>query len=215
MTQPTKASVFFQTAYEGRYTWDANFPGYTADVQLIQGEEVYTGEIIINCDLSIKVTGIADEQIQEGIYIQLQDVVIHRQHSSFEQSHGKCEFILGETDATGAVEILVKSDTVDSYYKIREGKISQVRRAIARNAFVIDTHENFDTGAGYIPSRYDATFRNSKTDEVTSVLKFEDTYEKFGDYYLMTKQVVHEYQNSDRATTEFRYSNIRLLGPRT
>jgi hypothetical protein len=212
MTEPTTASVLFQTAYEGRYTWDAKFPGYSADVQLVQDAEVYTGKISINRDLSIEVTGIADEQVQEGIYIQLQDVVIHRQNSSFEQSYGKCEFTLGETDETGAVEVLVTSDSVDSQYKIRGGEIWQVSRAIARNAFVIDTHENFDTGAGYIALRYEATCRNSKTNEVTSVLKFEDTYEKFGDYYLLTKQVVHEYQDGDRSTTEFSYSNIKLLG---
>lgn len=212
MTEPTTARVLFQTAYEGRYTWDTNFPGYSADVQLVQGTEVYTGKISINRDLKIEVTGIADQEVQEGIYIQLQDVVIHRQHSSFEESHGECKFTLGDTDETGAVEVLVTSDSVDSYYKIRGGEICQVSRAIARNAFVIDTHENFDTGAGYIALRYDATFRNSKTDQVLSVLKFEDTYEKFGDYYLLTKQVVHEYQDGDRTATEFSYSNIKLLG---
>ncbi len=212
MTDQTTASVLFQTAYEGRYTWDANFPGYSADVQLVQGAEVYIGKISINRDLSIEVIGIADEQVQEGIYIQLQDVIIHRQHSSFEDAYDKCEFMLGETDETGAVEIIVKSDSIDSHYKIRSGEIYQVRRAIARNAFVIDTHENFHTGTGYIALRYDAVFRNSQTDEVTSVLKFADTYAKFGDYYLMTKQVVHEYQDGDRSTTEFSYSNIKLLG---
>ncbi|AFY35304.1 DUF3386 domain-containing protein [Calothrix sp. PCC 7507] len=212
MTDQTTASVLFQTAYEGRYTWDTNFPGYSANVQLVQGTDVYTGKISINRDLSVEVVGIANEEVQEGIYIQLQDVVIHRQHSSFEESYGKCEFTLGETDETGAVEIIVKSDSGDSHYKIRGGEIYQVSRAIARNAFVIDTHENFHTGAGYIALRYDAVFRNAKTDEVTSVLKFEDTYEKFGDYYLLTKQVVHEFQDGDRSTTEFSYSNIKLLG---
>ncbi|MBW4645526.1 MAG: DUF3386 domain-containing protein [Goleter apudmare HA4340-LM2] len=212
MTDPNTASVLFQTAYAGRYTWDANFPGYSADVQLVQGTQTDTGIIRINRNLSIEITGIADEEVQEGIYTQLQDMVIHRQNSSFEQTHDKCEFTLGNTDAIGVVEIIVKSESLDSHYKIRGGEICQVSRAIARNVFVIDTHESFQTGAGYIATRYDATFHNAKTNEVISVLKFEDTYEKFGDYYLLTKQVVHEYQDSDRSTTEFRYSNIKLLG---
>lgn len=212
MTDQKTASVLFQTAYEGRYTWDANFPGYSADVQLVQGGEVYTGKMRINPDLNIEVTGIADEQVQEGIYIQLQDMVIHRQHASFADTHGQSEFTLGETDETGAVAVTVKNDSLDTHYKIRDGEIYQVSRAIARNAFVIDTYENFQTGTGYIATRYDATFRNAKTNEVTSVLKFADTYEKFGNYYLLTQQVVHESQDHDYSTTEFRYSNIKLLG---
>jgi hypothetical protein len=215
MTHPTTARELFQTAYESRYTWDENFPGYSADVQLIQGDEVYTGKIRINHDMSVEVTDVGDEQVREGIYTQLRDIVTHRKRNSFEQSHGKHEFNLGERDSTGAIEILVKGDSMGSNYKIRGREISQVSRVMGRMAFVIDTHESVDTNSGYIASRYDAVFRNAKTDEVTSVLKFEDTYEKIGEYYIMTKQVVQEYKDGNRTTTEFSYSNIKLLEPAT
>jgi Protein of unknown function (DUF3386) len=215
MTVQTTPRELFQTADESRYTWDENFPGYTADIQLIysstgQGSEVYMGKISINRDLSIEVTGVAEKQVQEGIYTQLQDTVTHRKRASFEQNHSQHEFSQGETDATGAVKILVKDD-MDSTYKIRGKEICQVSRVMGRMAFVIDTHESLDTGFGYIASRYDAIFRNIKTNEVSSLLKFEDTYEKIGDYYLMSKQVVQEYKDGESSTTEFSYSNIKLL----
>jgi hypothetical protein len=215
MTHPTTARELFQTAYESRYTWDENFPGYSADVHLVQGDEVYTGKIRIDHDMSVEVTGVADEQVQEGIYTQLRDIVTHRKRNSFMQSHGKHEFNLGQEDATGAIEILVKGDSMGSNYKIRGREICQVSRVMGRMAFVIDTHESIDTGSGYIASRYDAIFRNAQTNDVTSVLKFEDTYEKIGEYYIMTKQVVQEYKDGNRTTTEFSYSNIKLLEPVT
>jgi Protein of unknown function (DUF3386) len=211
MTVAKTARELFQTAYESRYTWDKNFPGYSADVQLMQGSDVYTGQIRINHDFSVEVTGIADEQIQEGIYTQLLDTVTHRQGSSFEESHGKHEFLLGDTDATDAVEILVQGDSMGSNYKIRGKEICQVSRVMGRMAVVIDTQENLDTGSGYIPSRYDAIFRNSKTNEITAMLKMEDIYEKIGDYYVMTKQIVQDYKDGVATTTEFSYSNIKLL----
>ncbi|MBR8833074.1 MAG: DUF3386 domain-containing protein [Stigonema ocellatum SAG 48.90 = DSM 106950] len=213
MTHQTTARELFQTAYESRYTWDENFPGYSADVQLVKGNDVYTGTIRINHDLSVEVTGIADEQVQEGIYTQLRDIVTHRKRSNFEQSHGKHEFSLGQQDPNGAVEILVKGDSMGSNYKIRGREICQVSRVMGRMAFVIDTHETIDTGFGYIASLYDAVFRKAQTDEVTSVLKFEDTYEKIGNYYIMTKQVVQEYKDGERTPAEFIYSNIKLLEP--
>ncbi|MDF5728788.1 MAG: DUF3386 domain-containing protein [Rhizonema sp. PD38] len=213
MTHLSTARELFQTAYESRYTWDENFPGYSADVKLVQGDEVYTGRIKINHDMSVEVTGVADEQVQEGIYTQLRDIVTHRKRNAFEQSHGKHEFSQGQEDSTGAVEILVKGDSMGSNYKIRGKEICQVSRVMGRMAFIIDTHKSLDTGSGYIASRYDALFRNSKTNEVTSVLNFEDTYEKIDGYYIMMKQVVQEYKDGSRTATEFSYANIKLLSP--
>ncbi|MBD2384103.1 DUF3386 domain-containing protein [Cylindrospermum sp. FACHB-282] len=223
MTVQTTAGVLFQTAYESRYTWDENFPGYSADVQLLQGDEVYTGKIRINHDLSVKVTDVRDAEVEEGIYIQLQEMVTHCKRSDFQQSYGKFEFILGEIDKSGVVEILVQGDSINSHYKIRDQEICQEIRVMGRMALVINTHENFNTGAGYIASRYDAVFRDSKSNQVNSVLKFADTYQKVGDYYIMTKQVVQEYQECANDTpaqealsiTEFNYSNIKLLEPVT
>ncbi|BAZ32907.1 hypothetical protein NIES4074_54140 [Cylindrospermum sp. NIES-4074] len=216
MTVQKTAGVLFQTAYESRYTWDENFPGYSANVQLLQGDQVYTGKIRINRDLSVEVTDIADVEVKEGIHIQLQEIVTRCQRSDFQQSYGKFEFTECETNETGVVEILVKGDSIDSHYKIREQEISQEIRVMGRMALVIDTHENFDTGSGYIASRYDVVFRNSQTNQVNSVLKFADTYEKVGDYYIMTKQIVQEYEegvSSAQSITEFSYSNITLLAP--
>lgn len=213
MTEQTSARELFRAAYENRYTWDQNFPGYSADVQLKQGDEVYTGKVRINRDLSVEVTGIEDEQVQESIYTQLRDVVTHRKRSAFDQAHGKSEFSLGDRDQTGAVEIRVKGDAMGSNYKVRGSEISQVSRVMGRMAFVIDTHETLDTGAGYVATRYDAVFRNPQTNEVTQVLNFKETYDKIGDYYVMTQQIVQAYQQGKRTVTEFNFSNVKLLEP--
>ncbi|WP_152964757.1 DUF3386 family protein, partial [Limnoraphis robusta] len=34
MTESTNARDLFKAAYEHRYTWDSNFPGYSADIEL-------------------------------------------------------------------------------------------------------------------------------------------------------------------------------------
>ena len=212
MTQ-TNARELFRAAYENRYTWDENFPGYSADVQLKQGNEVYNGKIRINRDMSVEVTGIDDEQEQESVYTQLRDVVTHRKRSQFDQAHGKNEFNLGKSDETGAVEILVKGDAMGSNYKIRGTEICQVSRVMGRMAFVIDTQESLDTGNGYVSTLYDVVFRNPQTDEVTKVLKFNDTFQQIGDYYVMSNQVIQSYENGERITTEFNFSNVKLLEP--
>jgi hypothetical protein len=213
MTEQKSARDLFRAAYENRYTWDENFPGYSADVEIKQGDEVYTGKVRINRDLTVEVTGIEDEKVQESVYNQMRDIVTHRKRSSFEKAHGKSEFSLGEEDHTGAVEILVKGDAMGSNYKVRGTEICQVSRVMGPMAFTINTKESLDTGEGYVSSAYNAIFRSSKTGDLKGKREFEETYEKVGDYYVMTRQVVHALEEDTRITTEFNFSNIKLLEP--
>ena len=209
------ARDLFKAAYENRYTWDANFPGYNADVQIKQDDEVYSGKIRINRDLSVDVEGIEDETVKESVYTQLRDIVTHRKRSQFEQAHGKNEFTLGASDHTGATESLVKGDSMGSNYKIRGTEICQVSRDMGRMAFVIDTQESLDTGNGYVSSRYDVVFRNPQTNEITRTMKFKDTFEPVGDYHIMTNEAIEIYENETRTTTGFSFSNVKLLEPVT
>ncbi|KKD37223.1 DUF3386 domain-containing protein [Limnoraphis robusta] len=215
MTESTNARDLFKAAYEHRYTWDSNFPGYSADIELKQGSEVYNGQIRINPDMSAEITGIEDEEVKQSVYTQLRDIITHRKRTSFEDSHGKNSFSFGEKDETGAVEILVQGDSMGSNYKVRGDQICLVSRVMGRMAFVINTHESLDTGEGYAASHYDAVFRNPQTNEIMRELEFEDKFEKIGDYYVMTRQVVHSKENGTVTTTEFNYSNIKLLEPAT
>lgn len=213
MTEQKSAREVFRAAYENRYTWNENFPGYGADVEIKQGDEVYTGKVRINSDLTVEVTGIEDEKVQESVYNQMRDIVTHRKRSQFEKAHGKNEFSLGESDATGAVEILVKGDAMGSNYKVRGSEICQVSRVMGPMAFTINTNDSLDTGEGYVSTGYNAIFRDAKTGNLKAKREFEETYEKVGGYYVMTRQAVHAIEGDNRITTEFNFSNIKLLEP--
>lgn len=215
MTKTTNARDLFQAAYENRYTWDQNFPGYAADVELKQAGEVYTGKIQINRDFSVEVSEIQDPEVKESLYTQLRDVVTHRKRNTFEKAHGANSFSLGETDGSGAVEILVQGDAMGSNYRVRDNQISLVSRVMGRMAFVIHHKASLDTGEGYISSHYTAVFRNPQTNEVLRQMEFEDTYEKIGSYYVMTRQVVHIHAEGQTTTTEINFSNVKLLQPVT
>ena len=135
----------------------------------------------------------------------MRDVITHRKRNTFENAHGKSTFTLGEEDASGAVEILVKGDSMGSNYKIRGTEISQVSRVMGPMAFVINTNESLDTGEGYISTGYNAIFRDSKTNDLN---------EKLGKYYVPKHQVIESIDpNQDTITTEFIFSESKLLEP--
>lgn len=212
MTYTQTAQDLFRTAYENRYTWDENFPGYTADLKLTQGEEIYTGKIKVKADFSTEVTGIDDEKITESVTYQLKDIVTHRQRNSFEKTHGKNSFSFGEKDETGAIEILVSGNAMGSKYKVREKEICQVYRVMGAMAFYINTHSIFETEEGYVPITYDAVFLDAKTQEVKGERKFQEGYTKIGNYYLPSVQKIESIdQNQENITTIFEFSNFELM----
>ena len=213
MTDNT-AQQRFRAAYENRYTWDSDFPGYTSKLELKQGDEVYTADIKVDRDLSVEVSGIEDEKVAESVYNHMRDVITHRKRNTFEKAHGKSTFSLGEEDNTGAVEILVKGDSMGSNYKIRGTEICQVSRVMGPMAFVINTNESLDTGEGYISTGYNAIFRDSKTNELKAKREFDESYEKLGKYYVPKHQTIESIDpNSDKIITEFIFSQTKLLEP--
>jgi hypothetical protein len=213
MTEPQNARELFKAAYENRYTWDKNFPGYTADIRLQQGDEVYTGTVRINPNLSVEVTGVDDEKAKEDILNQLREIAIHRVRRTFEESHGKNTFDFGETDETGAVEILVSGKAMGDRYKVRNNEVCLVHRHIHGIVVTINTFSSLDTGEGYLSHRYDSVYHDVKTGELKGASQFEDSYEKVGDYYIMTRRSLHSEQDGKPMTTEFSFSNVKLLQP--
>jgi Protein of unknown function (DUF3386) len=204
----------FRAAYEQRYTWDSNFPGYKTKLELKQGDETYTAEIKVNSDLSVEVSGIEDEKVAESVYNHMRDVITHRKRNTFENAHGKNNFTLGEEDSTGAVEILVKGDSMGSNYKIRGTEICQVSRVMGPMAFVINTNESLDTGEGYIATGYNAIFRDSKTNDLKAKREFDESYEKLGKYYVPKHQTIESIEpDAVKITTEFIFSQSQLLEP--
>ncbi len=225
-----QAQELFRAAYENRYTWDSDFPGIEADVAVTLNGNSRTGAARINPDLSVEVTMSVPQTIerttklpsgeektvtvdegQEWLTNQLKDVVTHRKRKTFEEAHGKSGFSLGASDDTGAVEIMVTGDSMGSNYKVRDKQISMVSRVMGRIGFVINHLAKLDTGEGYISTAYSAVFRNPQTDEIVRQAKFDETYKKIGNYYFMTKQVVHSNEQSEQKTYEIEFSHIRLL----
>ena len=204
----------FRAAYENRYTWDSDFPGYSTKLELKQGEEVYTADIKVSSDLTVEVTGIEDEKVAESVYNHMRDVITHRKRNTFENAHGKSTFSLGEEDNSGALEILVKGDSMGSNYKIRGTEICQVSRVMGPMAFVINTNESLDTGEGYISTGYNAIFRDSKTNDLKAKREFKESYEQVGKYYVPKHQVIEAIDpDGNTIATEFAFSESKLLEP--
>jgi Protein of unknown function (DUF3386) len=214
MSDRIEARELMRAAYENRYTWDKNFPGYTADITLKRGNEVFTGKAKVNPDLSAEVLEVENEEVKKEIHGQLWETAVHRVRRSFDDTHSKNTFNYGATDETGAVELLLGGKSEGDRYKIRNNEVCHVHRHIHGVVVTIDTFSSQDTGEGYLSHRYDSIYHDPKTGEAKGGRSvFEDSYEQVGNYYVLTSRIIETEENGEKVTREFGFSNIKLLEP--
>jgi len=212
MTVTQDARELMRAAYENRYTWDHNFPGYTADVQFDWNGTTYNGQVRVNSNLSTEVTGIEDEAAKKLVAGQLQEIAIHRIRRSFEDTHAKNTFDLDETDETGAVKLLVGGKSSGDYYKIRDNEVVLVHRHIHGVVVTINTFTSHQTESGYLSHTYDSVYHDPETGtQKGGKSVFEDNYTKVGDYYILTQRTIRTDEKSD--VQDFSFSNVALLQP--
>lgn len=207
----TSARDLLRAAYENRYTWDKNFPGYTADITYKLDDQVFTGKIRVNANLQGEVFDIADEQAQKVIHNQIWEIAIHRIRRSFEESHGENTFSYGNTDENGAVEILVGGKSAGDRYKLHNNEVTLVHRHIHGVVVTINTFSSHQTGEGYLSHRYDSVYHDPKTGEQKGgKSEFEDEYTKVGNYFILSRRLISTEAQGKTNTQEFIFSNIKL-----
>ncbi|BAZ65625.1 MAG: DUF3386 domain-containing protein [Pelatocladus maniniholoensis HA4357-MV3] len=208
------AQELFRAAYENRYTWDKKFPGYTADITYKQDDQVFTGKIRVSANLKAEVLEVEDEQAKQAINNQAWEIAIHRVRRTFEETHSANNFSYGDTDETGAVEIIVAGKSTGDKYKVRNNIVSLVHRHIHGVVVTIHTFSVHETGEGYLPHTYDSVYHDPQTGEQKGGRsEFDDQYEKVGNYFIMNRRFISTDTKNQPSTQEFIFSNIQLLEP--
>jgi Protein of unknown function (DUF3386) len=210
MTEQRTAQELFQAAYENRYTWDKSFPGYSADVQLTQNGEIFQGQAQVNADYSTAITGIENKEASDVVKGQLWEIAVHRVRRTFEETHSKNTFEYGDTDATGAVEILMGGKASGDKYKLRNNEVCMVHRKIHGTVVTIHTASSHDTGAGYLSHQYDSVYSDPATGEAKGgKTLFTDLYTQVGDYFILNERTMADAVTGDAVKIQF--TNIQLL----
>lgn len=213
MTVATLAAPdFFRAAYENRYTWDKSFPGYRADITYTYNGQTFTGKVRVTSDYKAEVEGVEDEEAQKAIHGQLWEIAIHRVRRTFEETHSKNTFTYGETDGTGAVELLMGGKSEGDRYKVRDNEVCLVHRHMHGVVITINTFSSHDTGEGYLSHRYDSVYCDPATGEQKGGKSlFEDIYSKVGNYWILDRRIIQTEVEGGTETQDFTFSNIELL----
>ncbi len=202
------AQDLFRAAYENRYTWDSNFPGFRATVTMTKDGQSYTGQVTVGANLKPEITGIEDEAVLKAIQEQIWEITIHRVRRSFESTHGKNTFSFGTKEADGTQEIIVGGAAEGDRYKVKDNIVTLVHRHIHGTVVTIDTLSVHDTGAGYLAHQYTSVYHNPQTGEqIKPRQHFTDEYQDVGGYQILTKRTIED----ETGVVTFTLDNISLL----
>ncbi len=153
----TDVSDQFRLAYENRYTWGSDFPGYEGSCSWTDGTKEIKGTFSLGKDLKATINDIDDEKIHKSMSSQLWEVAIHRVRRSFEQTHGKNTFTFGDANEIGE-EIIVGGKNQGDKYRVKNDIVTMVYRHIHGNLIVILTKDVIHTGNGYLSKSYSSQY---------------------------------------------------------
>ena len=215
VTPNVSALELFRKAYESRYTWNDQFPGYTAELEFKQGKNEYKGKVQINPDLSVEVTGINDEEASQTVKNQLLMLGIHRRKMAFEVVHKNKTFKFGVAKNPGLVEIIEEKGKTTARYQIANNQIKQVQRQLGTQNVVVKTLNTETTPEGYIATQYQSTFHDAQTSKLIGEEISSDTYKKVGNYYVLARQVIQHNEDGDRFEAELSFNEIKLMSAKS
>ena len=212
LAQADSGLNIFRSAYDNRYTWNLDFPGYTGEVVVTYADKSFSGQVKVNADLSVEVMGIADENIREYVENTLKMEVIHRRRVDFDRIHGGKDFEIEAQEADGVVVIKELGDEQDSFYRVQNRRIVQVNRTFEDNVSVtVDTLSTTPIPEGYLASQFKTVFRNAKTQAVEEIETVSDRHEKVGNYYLLAERKIESVDPEQKPMQiEIRFQNLQL-----
>ena len=214
----TNCAQLFKAAYENRYTWESDFKGYEGICSWTDGAREINGRFSLGQDLKATVREIDDEQIHKAISAQLWEVAIHRVRRSFEQTHGKNTFVLGDTNDIGS-EIIVGGKSKGDRYRVKNNIFTMVYRHIHGSLIVIHTQDVTYTDNGYLSKRYSSQYLDpiSKKD-LKGKSFFKDDFiplEKKGPWVLASRSIHQEsLEDSILNKQVFSFSELKGLDPK-
>jgi hypothetical protein len=206
----------FETAYNERYTWDENFPGYQAEVSVNDGGKIEQGLVRVTPDLEVSVLNISDKDIRDLVKEQLQMEVIHRKSVPFDRRHENSTFELEEIDELGAAKIKEMGEKSNPSYKVQDNQIVQVNRSFDDVALTVDVVGTIKTPEGFLPIHTQTVYRDADTGEILQQNDVRDFYEKIGGYYLLTNRTIRRSKEGNpelqlTPDTTIRFNDVQPL----
>ena len=200
----------FRMAYEKRYTWPKTFNGYKGECSFSYNQDSFKGKFSLGRDFKPSIYNISEEEIVKSIASQLFEFSVHRVKRQFDEIHLKNNFKLIKETKKG-IEILVEGKNKGDKYRVLNERINMVFRKIHGIIIEVFVDNFFDTGNGFLSTKY----TSQQIDPLTFAPRshkffYEDSFVDLGEkiWILNSRTIKFEDNNGNHEVQKYLFNNI-------
>ncbi len=207
-----KAQDLLRGAFEKTARWQSDFQGFQADLRInVNGTET-KGTVTVKGPRDVSVQ-IQDEELQKWAQNQIGMIAVHRGPRSFEESDGKYALTLGNDQSHPLGQrINIHGDGMESWYRIKDNRITQINRKMPHMAFTINVEESALTQDNKsLTTRYTVYYFSPKDGTLQNVDSFTDTHTRISSSDLPATRRIISYENGAVVARTLVFENHKML----
>jgi hypothetical protein len=205
-----EAEAFLAEARRHIYHWPADFKGFSCKLTVADNLTVYHGTLVArgSRDYELKVD---DFEPRGWLRFQVEEFLSHREHPDVSRMASKTGVIWGDEDAVYGKRIDFVGDTMSSFYRIKDNKLTMIGRTYAQQTFVITIDDHADFYGHYAATRYTTFYRHAKTGSLEKTEAYLDDYKQFAEVFLPTRRRYTECNQQGLLVRELTFTDHQLL----
>jgi hypothetical protein len=207
-----QARALLQRAFENTARWQADFPGFSADLTVNTNGQKVSGTVVVKGPRDVTVQ-LPDEAIQKWAQEQIGMIAVHRAARKFEESDGKHRLTLeADTDHPMGRRLGIHGDGLQSFYRIKDDRITQINRKMPHVAFTINVEESSKTQDNkQLTTKYSVYYFSPQDAKLRNVESFTDQHVRVGASDLPAARRILSYENGEVMVRTMTFQNHKLL----
>ncbi len=207
-----RARDLLRKAFEKTSRWQKDFKGFTADLEVKVNAKVWRGTVTVKGPRDVSVI-LPDPDVQKWAENQIAMIAVHRGPRSFEESDGKYALTLGEDgDHPLGPRVMIHGDGMQSFYRIKNDRITQINRRTPHMAFTINVEDSAVTQDGtFLTTRYTVYYFSGQDGKLANVESFTDTHVRVAASDLPATRRIISCENGEMAVRSLAFTHHTML----
>jgi iron complex transport system ATP-binding protein len=195
------------------YYWPENFGGYCGHISVREGTKTYTNGMHIQGSRRYSVD-LPDFPDNKWLKYQVEELIAHREATSVSHIASKAGVVFGDVDAVYGQKVTFVGDKMNSFYRLKDGKITQIGRSYGKVYFVINIDEHANCGGRFAAQNYTVFYFESATNRLTKTETYLDRYQHFGgNVWLPVERRWSEATDAGLKTRQILFTDLHVISP--
>ncbi len=207
-----EARKVLEKAFNLTWRWPAGFPGFSSKIRVLEGGGGSVGQLEVDSDGKVQLE-LNPSDHKDWLQSQIEMVVVHRRGRRFEESDGKHILGLAPDDQHPLGRtIRIHGDGMNSFYRVKNDRITQINRKNKRVQFTINVEESRETSDGrHLTTRHTVFYFNPATGALRTVECFADEHKEIDGVYLPSARTVNLVEGGQVATRRVLFTDHKLV----